>query len=41
MGKTGKTRHGMQQNDKTERGEKKDERRKETKERRQKMSGKT
>ena len=36
----GKTRHGMQQNGKTERGEKKDERRKGTKERRQKMSGK-
>ena len=41
MGKTGKTRHGMQQNGKTERGKKKDEGRKGTKERRQKMSGKT
>ena len=41
MGKTEKTRHGMQQNGKTERGKKKDERRKGTKERRQKMSGKT
>ena len=40
MGKTGKTRHGMQQNGKAERGKKKDERRKGTKERRQKMSGK-
>ena len=37
MGKTGKTRHGMQQNGKTERGKKKDERRKGTKERRQKI----
>ena len=37
----GKTRHGTQQNRKTERGKKKDERRKGTKERRQKMSGKT
>ena len=41
MGKTGKTRHGMQRNGKTERGKKTDERRKRTKERRQKMSGKT
>ena len=40
MGKTGKTRHGMQQDEKTERGKKKDERRKETNEGRQKMSGK-
>ena len=40
MGKTGKTRHGTQQNGKIERGKKKDERRKGTKERRQKMSGK-
>ena len=39
MRKTEKTRHGMQQNGKTERGKKKDERRKGTKERRQKMSG--
>ena len=31
MGKTGKTRHGMQQNGKTERGEKKNKRRKGTK----------
>ena len=40
MGKTGKTRHGMQQNGKTKVGKKKNERRKGTKERRQKMSGK-
>ena len=40
MGKTGKTRHGMQQDGKTERGEEKDERGKETKEGRQKTSGK-
>ena len=35
MGKTGKTRHGMQQNGKTERGKKKDERRKGTRDRNQ------
>ena len=40
MGKTGKTRHGMQQDGKTERVKKKDERRKGTKEGRQKTSGK-
>ena len=36
----GKTRHGMQQDGETERGEKKNERRKGTKEGRKKMSGK-
>ena len=36
----GKTRHGTQQDGKTERGKKKDERRKGTKEGRQKMSRK-
>ena len=41
MGKTGKARHGMQQKGKTERVKKKNEGRKGTKERRQKMSGKT
>ena len=40
MGKTGKARLGMQQNGKTERGKKKNER-KGTKERRQKVSGET
>ena len=38
MRKTGKARHGMQQNGKTERGKKKNERRKGTKERRQKIN---
>ena len=41
MGKTGKARHRMQRNGKTEGGKKKNEGRKGTKERRQKMSGKT
>ena len=40
MGKTGKDRHGMEQNGKAEGGKEKNERRKGTKERRQKMSGK-
>ena len=40
MGKTGKDRHAMQRNGKMERGKKKNERRKGTKERRQKMSAK-
>ena len=40
MGKTGKARLGMQRNGKTEREEKENERRKGTKERMQKMSGK-
>ena len=40
MGKRGKTRHGTQQNGKTERRMKRYERRKGTKERRQKMSEK-
>ena len=38
MGKTGKVRHGTQPNGETERGKEKNERRKGTKERRQKMS---
>ena len=37
MGKTGKVRHGIQPNGETERGKEKNERRKGTKERRQKM----
>ena len=39
MGKTGKDRHGTQRNRKIEGGKEKNERRKVTKERRQKMSG--
>ena len=38
MGKTGKIRHGTQPNGETEGGKEKNERRKGTKERRQKMS---
>ena len=40
MGKTGKDRHATQRKGKTEGGKKKNERRKGTKERRQKTSGK-